>query len=104
MPGLRPALTIALCAQPGLGAPALAQAARTPDLSDMYTRSALLFTLLVVLRIGAVAQSYQDSLLRVWNNTSLPDTSRLAAAQKLIWRMYLQRSPDTARYFAEEQL
>ncbi len=70
----------------------------------MYTRSALLFTLLVVLRIGAVAQSYQDSLLRVWNNTSLPDTSRLAAAQKLIWRMYLQRSPDTARYYAEEQL
>ena len=70
----------------------------------MYTRSALLFTLLVVLRIGAVAQSYQVSLLRVWNNTSLPDTSRLAAAQKLIWRVYLQRSPDTARYYAEEQL
>ncbi|HRO99802.1 MAG TPA: tetratricopeptide repeat protein, partial [Flavobacteriales bacterium] len=70
----------------------------------MYPRSALLFTMMVVLRIGAIGQSYQDSLLRVWNNTALPDTSRIAAAHKLIWRVYLQRAPDTARYFAEEQL
>ncbi len=70
----------------------------------MYPRSALLFTLLVVLHIGAIGQSYQDSLLSVWNNTALPDTNRIAAAQKLVWRVYLQRSPDTARYYAEEQL
>jgi adenylate cyclase len=28
----------------------------------------------------------------------------MAAAHKLIWRVYLQRSPDTARYYAEEHL
>lgn len=50
------------------------------DLADMDPRSALLFTLLVVLHIGAIGQSYQDSLLSVWNNTALPDTNRIAAA------------------------
>ncbi|MEZ4758042.1 MAG: adenylate/guanylate cyclase domain-containing protein [Flavobacteriales bacterium] len=70
----------------------------------MLLRKGLSSILLVVLGLGSSAQSYQDSLLHVWNNTSLPDTSRFAAAHKLIWRVYLQRSPDTARYYAEEQL
>ena len=60
--------------------------------------------LLVVLGLGSSAQSYQDSLVNVWNDSSKPDTSRFAAAHKLIWRVYLQRSPDTARFYAEEQL
>ena len=66
----------------------------------------LVMSLALFLLVGSAlrAQSYQDSLLNVWNNTSLPDTSRIAAAHRLIWRVYLQRSPDTARYYAEEQL
>ena len=63
-------------------------------------------TLVVFLSFGfsVRAQSYQDSLLSVWNDLSRPDSSRVAAAHKLVWRVYLQRSPDTARYYAEEQL
>ena len=60
--------------------------------------------LLIGMGLGGSAQSYQDSLLDVWNNTSLPDTSRISAAQKLIWPVYLQRAPDTARSYAGEQL
>ncbi|TVR37004.1 MAG: hypothetical protein EA392_13795 [Cryomorphaceae bacterium] len=50
------------------------------------------------------AQSQKDSLLNVWNDTTLPDSLRLNAAHNLVWRVYLRQAPDTARYYAEAQL
>ncbi|MBX2980618.1 MAG: hypothetical protein KF905_15130 [Flavobacteriales bacterium] len=50
----------------------------------MFTGKGFLVFLLAAFTTSASAQSYQDSLLNVWNNTSLPDTSRIAAAHKLI--------------------
>ncbi|MEZ4759732.1 MAG: adenylate/guanylate cyclase domain-containing protein [Flavobacteriales bacterium] len=70
----------------------------------MHLRKGLSALLLVVLSSGSHSQSFQDSLLHVWNDPSLPDSSRISAAHKLIWRVYLQRAPDTARYYAGEQL
>ena len=70
----------------------------------MIARLFLLIVLCAVIDHPAGAQQLRDSLLDVWNDPSRPDTSRIAAAHKLIWRVYLHRAPDTARYFAEEQL
>jgi len=59
---------------------------------------------LLILLNSVSAQSKRDSLLSIWNNTALPDTQRMAAAQDLVWRVYLYRAPDSARHIAEAQL
>lgn len=69
----------------------------------MIASRALLLCLLLI-GVEVRAQNMRDSLVEVWNNTAVPDTQRLAAAQRLVWRVYLHRSPDTARYYAEQQL
>jgi adenylate cyclase len=74
------------------------------ELAGMFNRWCLMMMMAVQVSCSVQAQSYQDSLLSVWNDTSRPDTSRLAAAHKLVWRVYLQRAPDTARFYAEQQL
>jgi class 3 adenylate cyclase/Tfp pilus assembly protein PilF len=45
-----------------------------------------------------------DSILGIWENTSLSDSVRLSAAHELVWRVYLQNDPDSARIYAENQL
>jgi len=68
----------------------------------MSYRYFLGFTL--ILFFSFQAQSQKDSLLSVWNDTSRPDSLRLNAAHNLVWRVYLRQAPDTARYFAQQQL
>lgn len=46
------------------------------------------------------AQSVTDSLLQVWENESLPDTSRLNALDQLHSKVYAKTSPDSAFYYA----
>jgi adenylate cyclase len=63
------------------------------------------FSLLCLfLSANVSAQAKKDSLLGIWHNTSLPDTSRLLAVHKLVWNVYLYTAPDSARFFAEGQL
>ncbi len=75
----------------------------TPILHSMNALRILLF-FLFLMGMEARAQNMRDSLVEVWSNTAVPDTQRLAAAHRLVWRVYLHRSPDTARYYAEQQL
>lgn len=64
----------------------------------------LLLFCVVFMGVEIRAQHLGDSLLEVWSNTALPDTQRLAAAHRLVWRVHLHSSPDTARHYAEQQL
>jgi class 3 adenylate cyclase/Tfp pilus assembly protein PilF len=50
------------------------------------------------------AQQYRDSVLAVWNDMSRPDSVRMSAAHNLVWRVYLRTAPDSARYYAMQQL
>lgn len=63
----------------------------------------LIFCLLLITN-SLFAQQYRDSLLSVWNDVSKHDTVRIAAAHNLVWRVYLRTAPDSARYFALQQL
>jgi class 3 adenylate cyclase/Tfp pilus assembly protein PilF len=64
----------------------------------------LFISLCLLLSVNVYAQAKKDSLLRIWSDTSLQDTSRLSAAHELVWRVYLYTAPDSARLFAEGQL
>lgn len=44
-----------------------------------------------------------DSLLKVWNDTSLPDTTRLNAMTDISFDGYIYSDPDSAYYYAELQ-
>src|SRR5690606_34714950 len=75
----------------------------SPNLQAMSALRLLLFCL-VLMGVELRAQHLGDSLLEVWSNTALPDTQRLAAVHRLVWRVHLHSSPDTARHYAEQQL
>jgi two-component sensor histidine kinase/tetratricopeptide (TPR) repeat protein len=49
----------------------------------------------------AVSQPATDSLLKVWANASLPDSSRIDALDELAY-FYHERVPDSALYFADQ--
>ena len=49
------------------------------------------------------AQSKSDSLWGVWKDNSKPDTSRLMAIDKIIWKDYLFRDQDSAYILAQNQ-
>ncbi len=49
------------------------------------------------------AQVNLDSLFTIWNDTSLPDTSRLEAMQTIAWDGYRYNNPDSSFYFAQLQ-
>ncbi|MBL0127646.1 MAG: hypothetical protein IPP83_09320 [Flavobacteriales bacterium] len=70
--------------------------------ADLFHRlSRMLLLYLLFIGVEARAQGMRDPLLGVWNNTALPDTHRIAAAHRSVWRVYLHRAPDTARYYAQ---
>ena len=48
-----------------------------------------------------ISQVNLDSLLRVWNNKNMADTSRLNAMYKIAWNGYLFTKPDSAFYYAQ---
>lgn len=45
--------------------------------------------------------SLQDSLLKVWNNSQLHDTSRIKAIKQLAWQCYAFTNTDTAEMYAQ---
>lgn len=51
----------------------------------------------------APAQINLDSLFTIWNDTSLPDTSRLQAINTIAWDGYRFNNPDSSFYFAQLQ-
>lgn len=60
--------------------------------------------LLIILIINACllsAQSNLDSLWGVWNDKSLPDSSRLLAMHRIAWDGYLFSQPDSAFFYAQ---
>lgn len=53
------------------------------------------------LSISAESQVNLDSLFTIWNDTSLPDTSRLQATHTIAWDGYRFNDPDSSIYFAQ---
>lgn len=47
------------------------------------------------------APSLQDSLLNVWNNKQLQDTTRIKAIKQLAWQVYAFTNTDTAEMYAQ---
>jgi adenylate cyclase len=66
-------------------------------------RSSLLLLLLVVF-INSFAGTNLDSLWKVWEDSSQPDSVRLKAIGKYAWNGYLWTEPDSAFYFSQLQL
>ncbi len=64
-------------------------------------RTCLAFLLLVGGILPVWADSGTDSLLLVWANTTLPDSSRIDAMDELAF-FYQERVPDSALYFADQ--
>ena len=70
----------------------------------MIKRIVLTISLLIIITVFSCwAQTSQDSLWAVWENTSQEDTSRLKAISKFTWKGYLFTKPDSAFYFAQLQ-
>lgn len=63
----------------------------------------LIFSLVFAKSFVLSAQN-TDSLIQVWKNKSLPDTSRLKALDALAWDVFLYDIPDSAIFYASEQL
>ena len=61
-----------------------------------------LCSLLLALSVPAV-RAQSDSLWKTWNNTSLPDSSRLQAIQTLAWKTVFEQ-PDSGMKLADAQL
>jgi serine phosphatase RsbU (regulator of sigma subunit) len=60
--------------------------------------------LLLFLKLSIIvgkAQSLSDSLLKVWNNKSLHDTTRIKAVKQLAWQCYAFTNTDTAEMYAQ---
>lgn len=53
--------------------------------------------------LQSAAPNTLDSLLAVWNDESLEDTTRLDAVQKIAWDIYVFSEPDSAFYFSQLQ-
>lgn len=64
-----------------------------------------IFPLLLYLLIlnNLEAQINKDSLLKIWNDNALNDTSRFNALQTLAWDGYLFSLPDSAEYYSKIQ-
>lgn len=63
------------------------------------------YIILIVILVKSTlsAQVNTDSLKKIWNNKSLPDTSRLTALADFAWDGYLFSQPDSACYFFQLQ-
>lgn len=59
------------------------------------------FTPAILYAQSSLPKSLNDSLWSVWNNPSLPDSSRLMAMNKIYFEGYLFDNPDSAFYYAQ---
>ncbi len=72
--------------------------------SHMKIKKLLLLFLFFFATLVSQAQEQKlDSLLRVWNDLSAPDTSRLKAIHKIARKIYINSNPDSAFYYAQLQ-
>ena len=60
-----------------------------------------LVLLMLLITSGAQATPVLDSLWNLWENTDLPDTTRLNAIHSYAWDAYLNSQPDSTIYFAQ---
>ena len=49
-----------------------------------------------------VSFAQKDSLFAVWNDSTVPDSSRIDALEEAIWSYYLFSEPDSALYFTNQ--
>lgn len=68
---------------------------------NKYRITSLIVTLFAIIKFNA--NPNLDSLWKVWNNNSLPDTNRLKALDDIIWFNYLRTNPDSAIYWAKQE-
>ncbi|MEP1095846.1 MAG: tetratricopeptide repeat protein [Cyclobacteriaceae bacterium] len=61
----------------------------------------VIFIFIVSIRDASAQQVNLDSLMEVWNDETLPDTSRLQALEKIAWDVYVYTQPDSAYYYAQ---
>jgi class 3 adenylate cyclase len=66
-------------------------------------RKLLIITFISFIGLSVKAQTNLDSLWGVWNDKTLPDTTRLEAISQIAWYGYLFSQPDSAFYFAQMQ-
>ena len=57
--------------------------------------------LFVFFGLSLSAKTDIDSLLKVWNNSSVEDTIRLQALKTIAWDGYLRSNPDSTFYYAQ---
>ena len=69
----------------------------------MKTRQILFVLIFIYFPITTIAQVNIDSLLVVWNNRALPDTSRLKTVEIIARDGYRLNNPDSAFYYAKLQ-
>ena len=62
----------------------------------------LLFLLLTCSALSLSAKVKIDSLLFIWNNSTIHDTTRLEALQKVAWDGYLFTNPDSTFYYSQK--
>jgi tetratricopeptide (TPR) repeat protein/two-component sensor histidine kinase len=66
--------------------------------------AAILFTPFALSFSPAISQSVNlDSLLGIWNDETMPDSTRLFVIHDIIWDGYMFSQPDSAAYFAQLQ-
>ena len=67
----------------------------------MKLLNGLLLGVPLVLSTSVNAQTDLDSLYAIWQDDSLPDSTRVNAYSDHIWKGYLFSRPDTAEVLAE---
>ena len=81
---------------------------QNPDSTSLtryiFLRMKRLFYFLFLIALHGKAQVNTDSLLKVWNNTRMPDSIRLRAMNRVSFDGYLFSKPDSAFYFAQLEL
>jgi len=70
----------------------------------MKAKKRLILFLFIITVLATQAQNPNlDSLFRVWNNLTAPDTSRLKAIHEIAMDFYMDSNPDSAFYYAQLQ-
>jgi len=59
------------------------------------------FFFIISTQEASAQQINLDSLMEVWKDETLPDTSRLQALEKITWDVHVYTQPDSAYYYAQ---
>lgn len=69
-----------------------------------YFITLLFFSISLLIHETMLAKAKKDSLLSVWNDTSLADSTRVHAFGKTIWANYIFSKPDSAFILVDQML